>query len=37
MTLTVKEALFLTFEQMGLLDPEEWVSEWPGQATFLAS
>jgi dynein heavy chain len=37
MTLTVKDALFLTFEQMGLQDAEEWVSEWPGQATFLAS
>jgi hypothetical protein len=30
MVLTVQEALFLTFEQMGLQDAEEWVSTWPG-------
>lgn len=37
MRLTMKENLFLAFEQMGLQTIEEWVAAWPGQATFLSS
>ena len=37
MVITMKDAVFLTFEQMGLQEVEQWISSWPGQATFLAS
>ena len=37
MRLTMKENVFLAFEQMGLQTIEEWVAAWPGQATFLSS
>ena len=37
MVKTVKDRLFLAFEQMGLQDVEEWVSSWPGQATYVSS
>lgn len=37
MVKTVKDSIFLAFEQMGLQDVDEWVTSWPGQATFLSS
>lgn len=37
MVKTVKDRLFLAFEQMGLQDVDEWVSSWPGQATYVSS
>ena len=37
MVKTVKDRLFLAFEQMGLQEVDEWVSSWPGQATYVSS
>jgi dynein heavy chain len=37
MILTVKDYLFLTFEQLDTQDLEDWVTQWPAQTTFLSS